>query len=52
MKAGADILKKERVQAIFTSTQWRNYDAKATLIKAGFGQLVFWGCGGFRLTSV
>ncbi len=54
MKAGADILKKEGVQAVFASTQWRNNAAKATLIKAGFGQVGFlgvWRVFGWRVFS-
>jgi hypothetical protein len=43
MTASADILKKEGVQVVFPSTQWRNTAAKATLIKAGFGQVGFLG---------
>lgn len=40
-KAGVDTLKKQGAQAVFASTQWRNNAAKATLTKAGFGQVGF-----------
>jgi ribosomal protein S18 acetylase RimI-like enzyme len=41
--AGVDSLKKDGAQAVFASTQWRNNAAKATLTKAGFGQVGFLG---------
>lgn len=51
---GVGTLKKESVQAVFASTQWRNNAAKATLTKAGFGQVDFlglWRVFGWRVFS-
>jgi hypothetical protein len=53
MKAGADILKKECIQAVFASLNGE-ISCQSTLIKAGFGQMGFlglWRVFGWRVFS-
>ena len=50
--AGTNTLKKNGVQSVFASTQWRNNAAKATLTKADFDRMGFlslWQVFGWRI---